>query len=49
MNIDHINSNRQLLNSHLKCLIVIVSSYKPINLLVSKEALSIGLRQLHFG
>ena len=39
MNIDHINSNRQLLNSHLKCLIVTVSSYRPIiNLLVSKEA-----------
>ena len=39
MNNDHINSNRQLLNSHLKCLIVIVSLCKPINLLVSKEAL----------
>ena len=30
MNIYHINTNRQLLNSYLKCLSVIVSWYKLI-------------------
>ena len=37
MNIYHMNSNRQLLNSYLKYLSVIVSWYKPINLLVLKK------------